>query len=92
MIEFASFLAQANGAAPGPTQTEYGLAWALVGGLLFLGLLVVGVPRPRLEDLPDAKKREFKPKHTSMDKFTPRTKRPTTTSQFQSALQQNQQK
>jgi hypothetical protein len=91
MFDFATLLAQTT-AASGSPQTEYALAWALVGGLVFLGLLAVGVPRPRSEDLPDAKKREFKPKLTSTDKFTPRTnRRGTTSSQFQSAIQQNQQ-
>ncbi len=93
MFEFATFLAQAETAAAGSIQREYGLAWALVGGLIFLGLLVVGVPRPRHDELSDAKKREFKPKLTSTDRFTPRTtRRGTTSSQFQSAIQQNQQK
>ena len=29
------------------TQSEYGTAYAIVFGLLFLGLLVVCIPRPR---------------------------------------------
>ena len=41
------------------TQTEYGLAYALTLGLLFLGLLVVCIPRPRRKELydPEAEKR-----------------------------------
>ncbi len=37
------------------TQTEYGLAYALIFGLLVLGLLVVCVPRPRKKELYDPK-------------------------------------
>ena len=32
-------------------QTEYGLAYALIFGLLTLGLIVVCIPRPRKKDL-----------------------------------------
>lgn len=44
------------------TQTEYGLAYALIFGLLVLGLLVVCVPRPRKKELfdPDANKKQRK--------------------------------
>ncbi|MEE2827307.1 MAG: hypothetical protein VYE64_11825 [Planctomycetota bacterium] len=36
-------------------QTEYGLAYALIFGLLTLGLIVVCIPRPRKKDLYDPK-------------------------------------
>lgn len=34
-------------------QTEYGLAWALIAGMLFLGVLVISIPRPRKHDVPE---------------------------------------
>ena len=34
-------------------QTEYGLAYALIIGLVVLGLLVVCIPRPRKKDIID---------------------------------------
>lgn len=36
-------------------QTEYGLAYALIFGLVVLGLLVVCIPRPRKKELFDPK-------------------------------------
>ncbi len=39
-------------------QTEYAMAWALVAGLLFLGVLVIGVPRPRHHDIPENEKKK----------------------------------
>lgn len=37
------------------SQTEYGLAYALIFGLLFLALIVICVPRPRKKELIDPK-------------------------------------
>jgi hypothetical protein len=34
-------------------QSEYALAWALIAGLMFLGFLIVTIPRPREHDLPE---------------------------------------
>ena len=43
-------------------QTEYGLAYALVFGLLMLGLIVVCIPRPRKKELVDPnQKKKRKP-------------------------------
>jgi len=47
------------------TQTEYGLAYALIFGLLVLGLLVVCVPRPRKKELFDPKANKKQRKHGS---------------------------
>lgn len=56
MIEMLMMLvAQAKKAPEG--QQEYGLAWALVAGFLFLGLLVTSVPRPKAHDLPENEKK-----------------------------------
>jgi hypothetical protein len=39
-------------------QTEYGLAYGLVIGLITLGVLAICVPRPRKKDLPENLKKE----------------------------------
>ncbi|MCH2184045.1 MAG: hypothetical protein MK108_18760 [Mariniblastus sp.] len=43
-------------------QTEYGLAYALIFGLLMLGLIVVCIPRPRKKELFDPNKQKKKRK------------------------------
>ena len=47
------------------TQTEYGMAYALIFGLIVLGLLVVCVPRPRKKDLFDPKLKKKRRKRGS---------------------------
>lgn len=89
--DFLLLLAQS-----GATQTEYPLAWALIGGLLFLGFLVVGVPRPRASELPESmrRRREFRPKQESKPAAAATNKVQAATA-FQQAiaqLQQQQQK
>ncbi len=41
-------------------QTEYGLAYALVFGLIFLGIVAIAVPRFRKADLPENLERQRK--------------------------------
>ncbi len=46
-------------------QTEYGLAYALILGVLVLGLVVVCVPRPRKKELIDPNANKKQRKHGS---------------------------
>ena len=64
MLKSLFFIAQVQA----ETQGEYGLAIGLVVAMVFLGLLVVGIPRPRAkhfvepEDESDDKKKRKKKK------------------------------
>ncbi len=49
-------------------QTEYGLAYGLVIGLIFLGMLVVCVPRPRKRDIAENLQKELESKRTRAGK------------------------
>lgn len=49
-------------------QTEYGLAYGLVIGLIFLGLLTVCIPRPRKRDIAENLQKELDQKRVNAGK------------------------
>ncbi len=90
------FLAQMTTRAPEAAkgQGEYAQAWALVGILMFFGLLVVLIPRPRKVDIPENDKKNREKHHVSnrpSGKGKPGDrKQPAKT--FQAAINQNKPK
>jgi|GEM_PF-6002366 len=94
MFDMMFFLAQLATKEP-KGQSEYAQAWALVGILMFLGLLVVMIPRPRLVDIRENEQKNREKSHggkghSSRGASSGSRSGPVTS--FQSALQQNRQK